>query len=326
MRLLLSICTLIAAGIALFAGALLYVARADGNCDQLATDLNHDCAINSGDLGIVARDVVLVSFVPTWTPAPGSTSSPEPTASPTTGAGATATETQTPTSTPSSTPTRAASSTPVPTATNTPETSSNSVAAILNDSRGNHDGAICGVSGYDWEHHGVIHSVGPGGYPQATGWWVAEWDCGRQQSGVRLEIRSFRAYVLASGTWTRITNGTTWCQRTPPQTVPNIGSCPLGGNTGPLWDMPNANEALHGANGHTFLPANVVCILTILEARTNIPARLMLAAGADYWNDAAGSIRAAGFGRFVMLGTDWRFVNFSSCSSATLAANPPPLR
>lgn len=198
------------------------------------------------------------------------------------------------------------------------------VEDLINNSIGAHEGVICGVAGYDWEHNGVIQSPSPGGRTQMTAWGVANWDCGKQQAGVVFELRNPRGYALADGKWTQLTDEVNWVASMNPQTNQFEGPTP---SPGPMrFNMPNAPYSIHfGSAEHASLPANTVGVVSLFEARIAAGplGGLMIGAGADYWSGSSNV--GAVVGAYRKLTADWRLYGASSVSADVLRANPPPL-
>lgn len=203
----------------------------------------------------------------------------------------------------------------------------NTIALVLNDMTANHDGTICGTSGYDWEKHAANQGGVPGsGFNRGTGWGVANWDCtAGSTANVVYETRNIKAYVY-NGTWTQITDHIGWCDTMNPQT--NVFMGPGCGGLGPTFNMPNGSYALHWASDHNLLSSGVQCSFTTYQARISgagaATAFLMADAGFDYWNDNATSIDASFVGRYRRLTTNWLNINGTSCSATTIQNNPPP--
>ncbi len=205
----------------------------------------------------------------------------------------------------------------------------NNMDSVIYDLTSNHDGKICGVTGYDWELHAANQGGVPGsGFTKGTGWGVFQWDCNAGPvANVTIETQNIKGYVF-NGTWNQITDHVSWCSLTDQTTATNVGDCPGGGLTGPAWQMPNSKVALHWASDHNNLPSGVTCAFTTLQARITgagaAGAFVMGGSGFDYWNTANTAIDPSFVGRYKRLNGDWQWINGSSCSTTTIQNNPPP--
>lgn len=303
------------------------------NCPKTEYDHNWDCQHNPADAGmqasytglVVLPDGSLATRTPlaTWTPSatftptltytptsvatPASTMTPSPSSS--------ATPTLTPTSTTTATPSPSATST----ATRTPTPSSYTVADLLNDSTGLHAGDICGIGGYDWENRGVVQRQAPGSDRIATGWFVANWNCGSNVAGVRYQVRNVTLYALTTPGWQVVGSGIGWCAELNPPTNIIYGGCDTSGD----WAMPNSNRSIHGATSRVSIPSSTQCLVTTGEQRITGSGYVIGNFGADYIS-AGGGIGGAVVGRFRRLTNDWQFYGASSCPASAFQSNPPP--
>ncbi len=290
------------------------------------------------------------------------TNTPTPTPADT----ATATATVAPTSTPTPTPTPTSTNTALrtPTSANTPTPTPTGLVAsqsgtldtldtVITDMQGNHEGClpagVDGVKNYAWQFHPITNSVAPpAGFVATTGWAALEADCnGNPATNVRAEFRGFKTYLLlkSTGRWTLVQSSTgigggqflpNFTQNVnEPADIRNEGGgmtsvAPVAGRAFHFWHSPDGRVSINDAD--------VAAIFVTLQARLIVDdptsaddldtAKLLLAAGGDWWHDLSApwpNNAQAGFAKFKWLRRDWRPFNLTTASETTLRANPPPL-
>ena len=264
------------------------------NCDNEPEDVNDTCNVTGVDVALVKLKVGV--FYNTWTPTP------------------------TPTETPTFTPT------PLPTATPTPDLYT--VADLIEQTEGNHDGTLCSGYNYgDWETEGRAHYNAPsGGTDQMTAWGVFQGTTCGSFSGNTASIRNLSFHGWNGTTWVDYgITGSGWCSVTDPQTVVNQFGC-NGGDSGPTWTLPEPDpvaHALHWASSRDAYISGTTCFVTLFEAKKAGSAGVMANAGADQIDN--GNILGDMFlGSFVALTTSYQWIGGTNCTSTVLNANPPP--
>ncbi|TAK62498.1 MAG: hypothetical protein EPO22_07410, partial [Dehalococcoidia bacterium] len=285
---------------------------------------------------------------PTPAPAATSTPSPAPTVAPVTPSSSpTPTATRTPAL---AAPTPTATSTPAPpTATRTlaPPTptptpvppaapapaggSTNSPQAMVDDAALPHEDCLDKnyVNGFSWQFGpdvGWWNPSPPAGYGALTGWFAITTDasptCTTQPpvANVRVEIRKYRTYALASGTWRLVQD----------QASGGLGSGLFFPNYQPGWGSPDVrNEPdggqswLAGASGlwhgwpssRAAIPAGTSAVCSQYEARLVLDdpagpdnrssARMLAESGFDWWQSTASGSNELGMnGRYKLVPQD----------------------
>ena len=280
-------------------------------------DVNNDGNINSGDRFLVAffeGGGVMCEYnpcqVPTWTMTP----TPTPTS----------THTPTPTATPTSTPTN----TPTPT-----PTSAFTVAQLLEDTTGDHDGTLCtgspptGISGYDWEFNGRVNNQTTAN-DEFTSWGTMQWqECGQSAANTIVFLQDLRVYALTTGGWHLYTTQDdpfNWCWERHIDTTTDAaghGACPESGGG---YLMPNGSFSQHWAESTDDVVANDLCHMVLVQMKKSGSGSVMAGTGLD-WRSGTSSVGDSWFGTYRLLTTDWKWIGGTSCTSTQLASTPPPL-
>lgn len=207
------------------------------------------------------------------------------------------------------------------------------------------------VNGYSWQYGpdtGNFNPSPPPGYGALTGWFAvttdAEPTCTTQTpvSNVRVEVRNYRTYALANGSWILVQDqnngglgsGLFFPNYQPGWGNPNVRNEPDGGQS---W-LPVTSGLWHGWPGsRAIVPAGTTAVCSQFEARlvldnssgpdNRASARMLAEAGFDWWQSTTSGTNDLGMnGRYKLVPQDgsYRWYNGCTASAATLLSNPPP--
>ena len=195
-----------------------------------------------------------------------------------------------------------------------PPPPSDTLAIILNDMAPTpHEGVICGVVGYDWEHHAAIQRAQSGGIPAMTGWGVAQHGCGGPQGYTgRVHVRNRQTWLWNGSAYTKVQSGAiTWHDTYNTQT-----SAPASGDSqwrdegnGEYSFVVPADRSVHWAGPNNNIPATnfwIICTAEYKLVGGDIPnANIIADVGADWRNP--GPVGAV-VGRYHKLTDQWQLV------------------